>query len=213
MSRARRSSFTVYLPLLQTRFSWNRRKSVYFLTNKHIQKGCVVPHSQSRIHPKNFSVEHQLFPEAGFVHIIFKTTLLSETVPVCRVWGSPAAPSHRAQSLGPCSSCTSSASARALICRSNQVLLPGLTQLGLPCSSPLKEGFSCRRKASLTGFLLINPSVRSSVILVSIWPRSLCLHLPPPSPWRWRPVTLCCKRGADLSVQWISLTRGCPREE
>lgn len=72
-----------------------------------------VIHSQGRIHPKIFSGEHQLFPEAGFVHIIFKKTfyeklLVSAEGGVREPWGSfppSSAPGHH----------TSSASMRAVI--------------------------------------------------------------------------------------------------
>lgn len=139
----------------------------------------IVTRSRSRMYHKNVSGEHQLFPEAGFVHVIFKTTLseglfLSAEMAVRE----PGAPSRRAQPSSP----AAAPGCHHQLClrRSSHLQTkPGsparASQLGLPSSSPPKEGFSCRRKASLTGFLLIDPRVRGRVILVSIWPCSLWL--------------------------------------
>lgn len=163
----------------------------------------IVTHSQSRIHPKNFSSKCQLFPQADFVHIIFKTTC-HERLFLSAETGvrDPGAPSCRAQPRGPRTAPgrpTSSVSARALA-SADQTRFPSQGFAAGPSSSPLKKGFSFRRKGSLTGFLLVDPRVRGRVILMSIWLCSLCLHLAPPCPLRQRPVTLCHKRGGDLSM-------------
>jgi len=79
----------------------------------------IVTHPQSRIHPKNFSSEHQLFPEAGFVHFIFKTTLYERLFLPAEMGVRELLPTRHGCRTG-------SASPRALICTSNQVLVPGL---------------------------------------------------------------------------------------
>lgn len=172
VSRARRSSFTVYLPLLQTHF-WNRRKSVYFLTNKHIQKGCVVPHRKrnsltEQDTPKKLLWRAPAFPRGWFCAYYIQENILWETVPVCWGWCEGALgllpaelspwPPHQLCVHETCHQ--SRFSSRA-------------SQLGLSSTSPLQECFSCKRKASLTGFLLTDPRVGGRVILVSLWPRSL----------------------------------------
>lgn len=90
---------------------------------------------------------------------------------------------------------------------------PRAPQLALPSRSPFQEAFfSCRRKASLAGFLLTNPGVRESNPGVHLAPCSL--PLPGSSqPIRTKPVIFCHMRGGDSSMWWTSLTHKRPREE
>lgn len=182
MSHARGSPCSVYLPLLQPCFPWNRRKSVYFLTNKLTLRGCAASHrncnSQSRIHPKNVSSKQQLFPETCFVHIKFKTTLWWGCSCLQRsVWGSPGAPSRPrppSRLLPRLLPATTLALHPQELSSADQTRFSSQSfTAGSTFQFPYSGGFlSCRRKASLTGFLLINPRVRDRVIPVSIWPPS-----------------------------------------
>lgn len=70
-----------------------KEKEVPFLTNKHIQKGCVVTHRncssfKKQDTPKNLSVEHSPFQEAGLGRVIFKKTLCLGDEPTPRSWQS-----------------------------------------------------------------------------------------------------------------------------
>lgn len=126
-----------------------KEKEVSFLTNKHIQKGCVVTHRnhssfKKQDTPKNLSVEHQLFQEASLRYTIFKKTLCVDDEPALCSW----------QSRGAVVGALGHTETWGWSCRG--YLTPQhlsaadpawASRLGLPFNLPLKENIPCWRKS------------------------------------------------------------------
>lgn len=195
-----------------------RSQCIFWLTNT-FKKGVlylteIVTPCTEQDTPKKLLQQAPAFPRVWLCTYYIQDNIFIRDCSCLQrsVWGNPRALFHGAQPLGPHDS--SQPPHRLCNCKSSHLQIkpgspPRAPQLDLPSSSPLKEDFLCRGKVFLTGLLRLDPRV----ILVSICPRSHCLHLAPPSLLRWRPVALCHKRGGDLSMQWLSLAQGHPREE
>lgn len=182
---------------------------MYFLTNKLTQRGCAVSHrncnSQSRIHPK-MSPASSSFSQRLVLCILYSRPRFHETVPVCRAQCEgapgllPAHGHHPGCSHGCSGHHPGSAHTRALICRSNEVLLPKLhSWVYLPVL--LFRRFFLMQEKSIPDWISSDQpqGEGQSNPGVHLAPFS-CLHLVPPTPLRPRRVILCHKRGGDSSM-------------
>lgn len=138
--------------------------------------------------------------------ILYSRPCFHEAAPVCRDQCEAALGLLPAHGHHPAAPTLLPAATRLCAHRSSHLQIkqgsppPRAPQLALPSRSPFQEAFfSCRRKASLAGFLLTNPGVRESNPGVHLAPCSL--PLPGSSqPIRTKPVIFCHKRGGDSSM-------------